>query len=140
MLDLFRPQPPAPSASPKVRIGRQSKRFSVPVFDLPIRVEVLVGSGIRYSGQLWDVSRHGACLLLRSPIPPNQAALLRIHSPSDNEKIDIAGQLMWLDSVTGSYYAGVRYNQPVDFGPTFLGPLIRNDEMFSRAGASPSEA
>jgi hypothetical protein len=139
MLDLFRPQPKAPSASPKVRIGRQSKRFSVPVLDLPIRVEVLVG-GIRYAGQLWDVSKHGACLLLRSPIPPNQAVLIRIHSPSDNEKIDIAGQLMWLDSVMGSYYAGVRYNQPVDFGPTFLGPLMRNDETLSRAGASTSAA
>ncbi|MEI6615440.1 MAG: PilZ domain-containing protein [Cyanobium sp. ELA507] len=139
MLDLFRPQPQAPSASPKGRIARQSKRFSVPVLDLPIRVEVLVG-GIRYAGQLWDVSQHGACLLLRSPIPPNQAALLRIHAPSDSEKIDIAGQLMWLDSVMGSYYAGVRYNQPVDFGPTFLGPLMRNAETFHRAGASASAA
>jgi hypothetical protein len=139
MLDLFRPQPQPPSASPKGRIARQSKRFSVPVLDLPIRVEVLVG-GIRYAGQLWDVSQHGACLLLRSPIPPNQAALIRIHSPSDSEKIDIAGQLMWLDSVMGSYYAGIRYNKTVNFGPTFLGPLMRNDETLTRVGASTSAA
>ena len=139
MLALFLPQPIAPSARPKLRIKRQSKRFSVPVLDLPIRVEVLVG-GIRYTGQLWDVSPHGACLLLRSPIPPNQAVLIRIHSPSDSEKIDIAGQLMWLDSVMGSYYAGIRYNQPVDFGATFLGPLMRNEETFRRAEASTSAA
>jgi hypothetical protein len=132
MLDLFRPSKPATPSGNQARVQRQSPRFSVPVLDVPIRVDVLAG-GIRYPGQLWDVSQHGACLLLRSPIPPNQSALLRIHAPTGGEKIDLPAQLMWLDSVMGSYYAGVRFAQAMDFSTTFLGTLIRNAETFSRA-------
>lgn len=132
MLDLFRPSQPASPSGTKAKVQRQSARFSVPVLDVPIRVEVLV-AGIRYPGQLWDVSQHGACLLLRSPIPANQSALVRIHAPTGGEKIDLPAQLMWVDSVMGAFYAGVRFTQAMDFGPTFLGTLIRNADTFSRA-------
>jgi hypothetical protein len=132
MIDLFRPSQPSSPSGTTPPVHRQSPRFSVPVLDVPIRVEVLAG-GIRYPAKLWDVSQHGACLLLRSPIPPNQSALLRIHAPTGGEKLDLPAQLMWLDSVMGAYYAGVRFAQGVDFSPTFLGTLIRNSDTFSRA-------
>lgn len=132
MLDLFRPVPAKAAANQsRPRLQRQSKRFSVPVFDLPIRVDVLV-AGVRYPGQLWDVSEHGACLLLRSPLTPHQAALLRIHAPSSGETIDVQVHLRWVDAVMGSYYVGVQFERPMDFGPTFLGVLIRNAETLSR--------
>lgn len=132
MLELFQvpPKPQAPSL-PRTRQERQSKRFSVPVFDVPIRVELLA-AGIRHTGQLWDVSEHGACLLLRSPVEPGQQGLLRIHSPCDGECIEVEAQMMWLDPVMGSYYAGSQFAQPVELASTFLGALIRNAEMLSR--------
>jgi len=132
MLDLFRPSQPARPSGTKARLHRQSPRYSVPVLDVPIRVEVLAG-GSRYPAQLWDVSQQGACLLLHSPIPPNQSALLRIHAPTGGETIDLPAQLIWLDSVIGAYYAGVRFVRAMDFGSTFLGTLIRNAATFSRA-------
>lgn len=131
MLDLFKQGPQTPTSGPQGRQQRQSKRFSVPVFDIPIRVDLLV-AGVRYPCQLWDVSEHGACLLLRSPVQAKQKALLRIHAPSGDQRIDIEAQLMWLDPVMGTYYGGVQFNQPMDFGPTFLGALMRNAETLSR--------
>ena len=132
MLDLLRPSQPSSPSGTKAPVQRQGHRYLVPVLDVPIRVEVLAG-GSRYPAQLWDVSQHGACLLLHAPIPPNQSALLSILAPTGGETIDLHAQLIWLDSVMGAYYAGVRFVQGVDFGPTFLGTLIRNADTFSRA-------
>jgi hypothetical protein len=132
MLDLFQPaaqpQPPRHEA----RRQRQSKRFALPVFDVPIRVDLLV-SGMRHPCHLWDVSQHGACLLLRTPVQPGQRLLLRIHAPGGDEHLTIEAQAMWLDAVMGSYYAGMQFAQPIDFGPTFLGALMFNAETLSRA-------
>lgn len=132
MLDLFRTAPKPLHGRSTPRAQRQSKRFSVPVFDIPIRVDLLA-AGVRYPCQLWDVSEHGACLLLRSSVMPRQAVTLRIHPPTSGEPIAIEAQLMWVDAVMGSYYAGVQFAQPMDFGPTFLGVLIRNAEIISRS-------
>jgi len=113
-------------------VQRRSKRFSVPVLDIPIRVDLLAG-GVRHSCHLWDVSQNGAGLMLRSPVQPGQSVLLRIHAPGGRETIDIEARVMWMDQVMGTYYSGVEFSKPVDFSPTFLGVLIRNSETLNRS-------
>lgn len=132
MLDLFRPSPPKTSPSVhRPRIPRRSKRHLVPVSDIPIRVHLLAG-GVRHNCcQLWDISDHGACLLLRTPVTVGQQVLMRIYAPSSGEMVDLEARVMWLDEVLGTYYAGVQFAQPMDFRPTFLGPLFKNADRFS---------
>ncbi|MFM7268803.1 MAG: PilZ domain-containing protein [Cyanobium sp.] len=131
MLDLFQPAAQAQPPKPEARQQRQSKRYSVPVVDVPIRVDLLV-SGMRHPCHLWDVSRHGACLLLRTPVQPGQRVLLQIHAPGGDACVAIEAQARWLDAVMGSYYAGMQFAQPIDFGPTFLGALMLNAETLRR--------
>jgi len=133
MLDLFQPTPAkSESHLPRVQVQRHSRRFSVPVLDVPILVDLLAG-GVRYPCHLWDVSQHGACLMLRSRVQPGQSVLVRIHAPCGKETVDLEARLMWIDQVMGAFYSGVEFIQPLDLSTTFLGVLIRNYETLNRS-------
>jgi hypothetical protein len=133
MIELFYPvSQNIISQKTKTKIQRRSQRFSLPTCDLPIRVDL--HTVIRsHTCQLWDVSQHGACLLLRSPLLPGQIGQLRIHSPADANWIDTHADIVWQDKVMGMYYAGLAFTRPLDLSRTFLAALIRNSSVLGRS-------
>jgi hypothetical protein len=133
MIELFYPvsQNIVPE-QPKVKRPRRSQRFSMPTCDLPIQVDLHTADR-RHSCQLWDVSDHGACLLLRSPVAPGQLAHLRIYSPSGGHRIEAHAEVRWQDPVMGTYYAGLAFARPLDLASTFLATLIRNSAVLGRS-------
>jgi hypothetical protein len=133
MIELFYPvsQNIVPE-HPRVKVPRRSQRFYMPTCSLPIRVDLHTVEQ-RHTCQLWDVSNHGACLMLRSPVSPGQLAQLRIHCPSGGTSIEAHAEVMWQDPVMGTYYAGVSFARPLDLGSTFLATLIRNSAVLGRS-------
>ena len=104
---------------------RKEPRYSVPVHGIVISVEVFVGNQ-RYVGQLWDVSRSGACLRLFMAVPTAVEARIRIHEPSERMVIETNAHLIWINHVMGAYYLGMSFDQPIDLASTFLSPLLQN--------------
>lgn len=134
MLELFYPvsQDILPDrGKAKTKVQRRSHRFAMPTCDLPIRVDLRTVD-LSHTCQLWDVSQHGACLLLRSPVMPGQLAHLRIYSPSGADRIEAHAEVMWQDPVMGTYYAGLAFARQLDLSTTFLATLIRNSSVLGR--------
>ena len=129
MIELFYPAPETLiSEAPRVKVARRGKRFSLPTCNVHVHVDVYTPDKLQ-SGRLWDVSQHGACLLLRSPLSPNQVVHLKIHAPSGDQVIEAKANVKWQDSVMGSYYTGLSFINPLDLAVTFLASLIRNSSM-----------
>ncbi len=135
-MDFFsrRPRPPAssralPADQPPGAVGRRvlrprgEPRHTVPIFSITIRSEFSLGAD-RFVGQLWDISRSGACLRSFGPTPCGGRALVRLHDHAGDGVIEKMATLLWSDAVLQIHYLGLRFDQPLAAEAAFLGTLL----------------
>lgn len=98
----------------------------MPLFDIPIKAVLRLGSE-RCVGQLWDISRSGACVRFHHALPPDGEgpARLRIHAPYSEEVIETPVRVAWSNALGPHHYTGLEMVEPVDFSITFLARLMR---------------
>lgn len=79
-------------------------------------------------GQLWDISRNGACVRFHHALPPERdgPGRLRIHAPYSDEVIETAVRVAWSNALGPHHYSGLEMVEPVDFSITFLARLMRD--------------
>jgi hypothetical protein len=120
-----RSRPGKPVCSPEDRaLGRREPRYSVPVFSVRIRAE-LVTKTDTYHGVLWDISCHGACLQCHQPVPLGIDCELRLYQHAGPQIITRRVHLIWTDSVMNVHYAGMSMKDPIPMDDsTFLGILV----------------
>ena len=105
---------------------RREPRFPVPLFNIPIKVVLTLGSEQRI-GQLWDISRGGACARFTRELPSDTSlsTQLRIHAPYSGEVIESRARVAWCNALGPHHYSGLEILDPVDFNSTFLARLMR---------------
>ncbi|MEB3200148.1 MAG: PilZ domain-containing protein [Synechococcaceae cyanobacterium] len=102
---------------------RRETRFPTPYLDIVIRVEIFYQNR-RYVCMLWDVSPGGCCLRMRTALPIGEALRLVICSPNGEETIETTGRLQWINPLGEMHYAGLVFDERVDFSQTFLRQLM----------------
>jgi len=126
---------PASTCSSSVQLiaQRREPRYSVPVLSVRIHAE-LITKDDTYHGALWDISRHGACLQCRRPIPVGIDCQLRLFQHAGPQIIEREVHLIWTDIVMNAHYVGMSMKEgiPMD-NSTFLGILICEGKFPSKS-------
>lgn len=123
----------------KATIRRREGRYSVPVFSVRIKAELITPERT-YHALLWDISTQGACLQSFEQIPVGISCLLRLHQHAGPEVIERQVRLLWRDSVMQAHYVGLRFSEPIPAdSSTFLGVLIGNSRL-SQDNRNPNSA
>jgi hypothetical protein len=87
-----------------------------------VRTEIHASGDKLFSGQLWDVSRSGACISLGRNVfkePKDAKVLLRICSNLCTKVIERDSTVRWVDISYGATFVGLRFLNQLDKG-TFL--------------------
>lgn len=105
---------------------RREPRHVVPAISFAIQAD-FHGTAQCHVGRLWDVSRSGACLLFpaRHPLVVGESGSLILHPPTIGTAIETRAELLWIDRLRHSSYAGLLFLEAVTFEDTFLAMLLR---------------
>ena len=103
--------------------GRRAPPLSV------VRTEIHAFGDKLFSGQLWDVSRSGACISLGRNVfkeLKDAKVLLRIRSNLCTKVVERESTVRWVDISYGATFVGLRFLNQLDKG-TFLDEYLDFD-------------
>ena len=104
-------------------VQRREARYSVPLDGVGVSGELLSVNGGHWSVRLWDISRHGACLVLRGRLRATEGTFARLvlHDNLGLESLWFDMQVRWSDLDMGRTFLGVEFvNNVVLPKETFL--------------------
>ncbi|KEF42238.1 MAG: hypothetical protein ER33_06870 [Cyanobium sp. CACIAM 14] len=102
---------------------RQEQRSTVPIFSIKIRAEFFL-KGRRYVGNLWDVSRWGACVCSFEPLPSSGRIRVCLHDHASDDMVERMATLLWSDHAMNAYYVGFCFDEPLGEDCGFLCNLL----------------
>ena len=111
-------------------VQRKELRYSVPLDGVGVNGELFSHNGGPWAIRLWDISRHGACLVLRGRLRANEDTLARLvlHDNLGMEHLWFDIRVCWSDLDMGRTFIGVEFdnNRGLERG-TFLDAFFIED-------------
>ena len=106
---------------------RRHKRHPLPSSLAVVSVVYTASGGEVHSGQLWDVSSAGACILLtgHAPMESNSIGPLTIRNPSTQDQLLLPAQVCWCSPSKLATYAGMLFADGLIGPGTFLDDYMK---------------